>query len=84
MSTPKIILICQGGVIQHAVSNIEVKIYNLDEDILKEGNADPDDTYDNRDIGNTLRVLSERAFNKEEAILKRDWNKELKKALNHT
>lgn len=80
--TPKIILICEGGVIQQIIANTEVEIVNLDYDIFDGGDYpdEGDDHYEQRHFGHQVDVHKGEAFDEIEAECRDEWEKEYEKA----
>lgn len=80
--TPKIILICEGGVIQQIIANTEVEVVNLDYDIFNSGDEPrEDDHYEGRHFGKNVDVHTGKAFDKIEQECRDDWEKEYQKAI---
>lgn len=75
--TPKIILICEGGVIQQIISNMKVEIVNLDYDIMECDIEEPE-YYTDR-IVQDVDVYPDDKFNEVEAECIEEWNDEMSK-----
>lgn len=75
--TPKIILICKGGVIQKIIANTEVEVVALDYDIFMDVTPNDDEHYEDR----TYPTLVSKNFDEVEKECREEWEKEYQKAI---
>ena len=75
--TPRIILICEGGMIQQVISNTKVEVVNLDYDIMECDMEEPQ-YYEDRVI-HDVDVYTGEEFDKIEAECIEEWNTDMDK-----